>query len=67
VKEPKKLIRFDSKAQMERARRAAKIRKWDLNRFIVEATEQFTDQTLATVKAEAEQQTVTRESLSLNQ
>ena len=67
MKQPNKLVRFDSKAQMERAKRAAKIRRWDLNQYIVFATEQLTEKDLATAKAESEQLINSSETLSLNQ
>lgn len=46
---PVVFVRFDSKAQVERLKRAAKVRKWSVNRFVVEATEEAVN-LLTTVK-----------------
>lgn len=37
-KQPSISIRFDTKSQVERIKKAAKARKWSFNRFVVEAS-----------------------------
>lgn len=45
-------IRLDTKAQLERYRRAAGLRKWSLNRFVLEALDKVSAETLATEKCD---------------
>lgn len=44
-------IRLDSKSQLERYRKAAGMRKWSLNRFVLEAMDKVSAETLATEKS----------------
>ena len=39
MKRPEVKIRFDSKVQKERIARAAKLRKWSLNQFVIESAD----------------------------
>jgi uncharacterized protein (DUF1778 family) len=58
-------IRFDTKTQVERIRRAAKLRKWSFNQFVVDATHKEADKILTAEKPE--QLTVGADQPSLNQ
>lgn len=62
-------IRFDSKTQLERHRRAAKRLKWSLNRFYLEAADNLTaaTNTLETTQKVSEQLINQSEQLTLNQ
>jgi len=53
-KRPNINIRFDTKTQVERIRRAAKLRKWSFNKFVVDAAEGAADLELTKVQMKAE-------------
>lgn len=63
---PKLTLRPDSEAQMARHRKAAKVRRWSLNRFYIEAAEKLAAETLATQQS-SEQLMVKSDPLPLNQ
>ena len=45
-------IRFDSGTQVDRIKKAAQLRKWSFNQFVVDAAENAADKTLTHAKAE---------------
>jgi uncharacterized protein (DUF1778 family) len=56
---PEMKIRLDSPAQKKRIARAAKLRKWSFNQFVIDAAEQAADKILATSKAEQQSEQLT--------
>lgn len=63
---PRVSVRFDAKAQLERITRAAKLRKWTINQFMIEASDREAVKLLTTEKS-SEQLTVKTDLPSLNQ
>lgn len=59
-------LRFETKAQRDRIARAAKIRKWSINTFMLQAAELLVTKTLETDKT-PEQLMVEPSQLTLNQ
>jgi uncharacterized protein (DUF1778 family) len=57
-------VRFDSAAQLDAVKRAAKLKKWSANRFIVEASSEAANSVTA---AGSEQLMVKKDQLPLNQ
>jgi uncharacterized protein (DUF1778 family) len=70
-------VRPDTKAQLDRHRKAANIKRWSLNRFYLEAADKLAAETLATQQSSeqltlatqqsSEQLTVKSDPLALNQ
>ncbi len=60
-----KLIRFDSVAQIEKIERAAKIKKWNFTRFVIEAAMEAANH--VTANPVSEPLMVKRDHLPLNQ
>ena len=52
MKRPEVKIRFETQAQKDRIARAAKLRKWSFNQFVVDSADQVAAKTLTTSKAE---------------
>lgn len=57
-------VRFDSATQLENVKRAAKLKKWSLNRFMIEAAIEAANSVTA---AGSEQLMVKKDPLPLNQ
>ncbi len=66
MKRPTK-IRFETQAQMERIRRAAKLRKWSVSKFVVDAAEREAAKLLTTERKSSDPLMVERASPPLNQ
>ncbi|MBZ5574651.1 MAG: DUF1778 domain-containing protein [Acidobacteriia bacterium] len=65
MKRPEMNMRFDTRAQVETIRRAAKLRKWSFNRFVVEAA--FEAAKSLTANPPSEPLMVAKERPALNQ
>ena len=63
---PATTIRLESKAQLDRHRKAAKTMKWSIRRFYLEAADRFAENILASEKP-IEQLIVKSDQPSLNQ
>ncbi len=59
-------IRFDTKAQVEKIKRAARNKKWSFNQFVIDSAEVNAEKLLETLKA-SEQLMVESNLPSLNQ
>jgi uncharacterized protein (DUF1778 family) len=57
-------VRFDSAVQLESVKKAAKLKKWSLNRFMIEAVLEAAD---SVTTASSERLIVKRDPLPLNQ
>jgi uncharacterized protein (DUF1778 family) len=60
-------IRFESRTQVERIKKAAKLRKWSMNTFVVHASEEAAARIMTASKAAAEQLITEPEHQTLNQ
>lgn len=62
-----KLVRFDSPSQVERVLKAAELKRWSFNRFMVEAAEYAANQILMANKNGSKPLIVESNPLALNQ
>lgn len=67
MKRPANNIKFDTPSQMERIRRAAKLKHWSFNRFMIEAAVQAAEQILMANKNGSKPLMVESNPLALNQ
>lgn len=66
MKRPEAKIRFDTRIQKEKIVRAAKLRRWSLNTFVVEAADKAADKLVGTSNS-SEQLTEPSKQPALNQ
>ena len=59
-------VQFDTYAQKDRVRKAAKTRKWSMSKFLIDAGEKEAEKILTSIQS-SEQLTVAPEQPSLNQ